>query len=249
MRSTRPVEPRRSLVAAHLLGTVEFAAALALQQRLVYESSGSDDRQITLLLAEHPPRITVGRQGSRGHFREPSAWYAARKLDIDWVNRGGGCLAHGPGQVAVYPIVPLARLGWTVGEYLDRLQGGLLAACRALGCQTTEPPGRRGVWGRTGQVAFVGVAVKDATAYFGAYVNVSPALDVQRSLRTDPLDDTPPSSLGADVRRPVRMTAVRETLVRTLTEAFALERFHLHSGHPWLAAARRPGREAAARVG
>ncbi|OYV85452.1 MAG: hypothetical protein B7Z73_13550, partial [Planctomycetia bacterium 21-64-5] len=58
----------RPTVEAHLLGLVEFDACLELQQRLVYEASGSGSGNIALLVCEHPLVVTVGRQGSRSHI-------------------------------------------------------------------------------------------------------------------------------------------------------------------------------------
>src|SRR5690348_8506148 len=99
--------PRPPAVEAHLLGTVSFEDCLALQQRLVYETSGRSDRQITLLVCEHPLKITVGRLGSRSHIHLSRHELVSRQIDVRWVNRGGGCLVHAPGQLAIYPIVPL----------------------------------------------------------------------------------------------------------------------------------------------
>ncbi len=65
-------------------------AALALQQRLVYEAGGRQDATITLLVCEHPPIITIGRGGSRAQLRASAAELASRQIEVRWVNRGGG---------------------------------------------------------------------------------------------------------------------------------------------------------------
>ena len=99
-----------SALQVYLLGTVDFEAALTLQRRLVYQISG--ERSLAaLILCEHPPLITVGRKGSRAHILCGPEELCARRWPIRWVNRGGGCLLHLPGQLAVYPILPLDRLG------------------------------------------------------------------------------------------------------------------------------------------
>ncbi len=56
-----------------------------------------------------------------------------RRLDVRWVNRGGGCVLHAPGQLAIYPIVPLAWHRWTVGEYLRRFRQALTQTLDELG--------------------------------------------------------------------------------------------------------------------
>src|SRR2546426_7889619 len=101
----------------YLLGLVEFEAALRLQRRLHYEVSG-DRTQAGLILCEHPPLITVGRHGSHAHIGWQAEELRVRQWPIRWVNRGGGSWLHLPGQLAIYPIVPLDRLGLGVQAYL-----------------------------------------------------------------------------------------------------------------------------------
>lgn len=238
-RSASPVELRETSLTAHLLGLVDFHAALALQHRLVYEGSAATDATIPLLICEHPPILTIGRAGSRGDWRALPADFARRGVLPHWVARGGGCLLHAPGQLAVYPIVPLAARGWSVGEYLGRLQSGLQQAFAECGVQAAARAGRFGLWGRTGQLAHVAVAVRSETAYFGAYVNVDIQLPWLRLADADPCEHTPQSNLVAERSRPVRMPALRQALVRSLAQTLCNGRYHLLTSHPLLAGARR----------
>jgi lipoyl(octanoyl) transferase len=216
---------------AYLLGTVDYEACLALQDRLVYEASGRGDGQITLLLCEHLAIVTVGRRGSWGHIELDRRELASRQLTVRWVNHGGGCMVHLPGQLAVYPIVPLALHGFSLGEYLGRLQNGMVAALAELGVATQTREDDFGVWGRTGQLAAVAVAVRRGVAYHGAIVNVCPAMELFRHVRTDPVGGTPMSSLAAERQQPLKMTRVRETVLRHMIEALGCRRHHIHAGH------------------
>ncbi|MBI3467566.1 MAG: lipoyl(octanoyl) transferase, partial [Planctomycetes bacterium] len=172
------LDPLQPAAAFYLLGQVEFDTCLALQQRLVYEAGGRARRQVQVLVCEHSPLITIGRLGSRAHFRVDQHELDSRGLEVRWINRGGGCVVHGPGQLAIYPIVTLDRCGWTLGEYLRRLHAALRSLCGELRIQAETPPGRHGVWGRSGQLAAVGVAVKDWTSYHGLFLNVCQSLDL-----------------------------------------------------------------------
>src|SRR5262249_52266475 len=106
---------------AYLLGSVSFDAALALQRLLVYQTAG-DRAGASLLLCEHPPLITVGRAGSRAHILFEPEELQHRHWPVRWVNRGGGCVLHLPGQMAVYPVLALDRRGFGIHDYLCRLQ-------------------------------------------------------------------------------------------------------------------------------
>jgi lipoate-protein ligase B len=222
----------------HLLGSVAFEACLELQHRLVDEAAHCGDGTITLLLCEHPLTATIGRQGSRAHLRGLADELERLGIEPIWVNRGGGAWLHAPGQLAVYPIVPLRPHHLSVGQYLSRLQAALSAALAELHFEGRTFPDGFGTWGRTGQVAAIGVAVKHWVSYFGAYVNVSASALGSRSIESDPDHGTVMSSLAAELRRPVRMATVREALARSLAAALGCERCHFFTGHPSLSPAR-----------
>ena len=248
------VESESPALEAFLLGQIDFDRALALQQRLVSECHDRGNGQVTLLLCEHPAIITVGRGGSPGDVATQSGPVRNGQIEIRWVNRGGRCFVHCPGQLAIYPIVPLRWHGFSVGEFLDRLRAGIAETLDDLNvpCQTgpdikprpVVTPGDAttgrgfmdGVWGRTGQLAAVGVAVRNWVTYYGAYLNVCPPMGLFRLVQSDPYSRTPMSCLVTERRGPAKMTAVRAALVRRLAECFGCDRYHLYTGHPLLRA-------------
>jgi lipoyl(octanoyl) transferase len=218
---------------AYLLGRVDFRAALGFQRRLHFDVCG-DRSQAALILCEHPPLITVGRQGSHAHIRFDGDDLRQRQWPIRWVNRGGGCLLHLPGQLAVYPIFPLDRLGLDIPGYLRRLGEAvaeLLADFGLTGCVLAGDDGVR-VGGRL--VGAFGVAVRDWVTYFGAYVNVQPALDPFRLVQTVPSDREPMTSLERERRGPVRPSMVRQRLVEHVRARFGFGPLALFSDHPSL---------------
>lgn len=241
---------QRAALEVYLLGVVNYDVCLALQQRLIYESTGRRDGQISLLLCEHPLTITLGRRGSRSHIQCGVDELTAGQVPLRWVNHGGGTMVHAPGQLAIYPIVPLAWHGWTVGEYLSRLRGALQSLLEEASRMSPHLRGNAyGIWGRSGQLASWGISVKNWTTYHGAFVNVTPALDLFRQVQTDPRSEIGMSSLVVERQQAVKMTAVREGAIRHLSQAFDVRCHHLHSGHPLLPQVIRATNSARARVG
>ena len=84
----------------YLLGLVDFEDAQRLQRRLVYDLGERPGG--ALILCEHPPTISVGRSGSRMHIVPDDEALRSLGIRVHWVNRGGGCLLHLPGQLVVY---------------------------------------------------------------------------------------------------------------------------------------------------
>lgn len=226
----------------YLLGLLDFDAALFLQERLMMDIAGRDDGQGALLICEHPPLITIGREGSPADISCDSEELAARQIEVRWLNRGGGALVHTPGQLALYPILPLARRGWGMAAYPERLEQAVLDMCREMRIRAWRQPAGAGVFCRCGKVANVGVAVRQSVSSHGLFVNVNPRMDAIALVRANDSrrsKENCASSLAAERGTPVAMPAVRESLIRRLAARLDYDRYHLYTGHPLLRRTRR----------
>lgn len=243
--SARQPDAPEPVLAFHLLGQVSYDDAWTLQQRLAQDAAGSQAASVSVLLCEHPELITVGRRGSRGHVRLSGEQLKREGLALRWVRRGGGCILHAPGQLAIYPIVPLAVLGWSIRQYLERLQRAVLAVFSQLQVHGKTQSGRFAVWGQSGLLAALGITVRDGVACQGAFINVNPPMrrfafvDVLPPEQAGAEGKTTMGCLLAERRTAVRMGTVRSAFVECLAAAFGGDRYHLHTGHPLMV--RAPG--------
>jgi lipoyl(octanoyl) transferase len=222
-----------SVLQAYLLGAVPFETALSLQRLLVYEASGARE-SAALLLCEHPPLITVGRHGSRAHILFEPEELGLRRWPVRWVNRGGGCLLHLPGQLAVYPILALDYFGLGIQGYLDRLQEVVVALLDDFSIHGETRPGRPGVRVRGRLIASVGVAVRDWVAYYGLAFNINPDLVPFRQVRCDGPSPEPMTSLERERHGPLRTSMVRERFIEHFAAQFQFGRTSLFHEHPVL---------------
>ena len=229
----RTPDPRDPALQVYLLGEVDFDAALRFQHRLRYEISGDRD-QAALILCEHPPLISVGRRGSHAHLRYDEAELRARRWPVRWVNRGGGCFLHLPGQLAVYPILPLDRLGLGVRDYLHRLGATIHDLVTDFSIRSPLRVDEAGVWVGDRLLAAFGVAVRDWVGYFGAYINLHPPLEPFRFIDVVPGNPGPMTSLTRERRGLVRPSLVRERLIEHFQNRFGFRRLALFSDHPAL---------------
>jgi lipoyl(octanoyl) transferase len=232
LQKPEPPLPREFPVHIHLLGTVDFEDCLALQRRLAYDALTRADGRIIVLICEHPSLITLGRAGSRGHVRFTGTELAQRQLEIRYISRGGGAILHAPGQLAIYPIVPLEFHGWSVGEYMRRLHKAMADLLVEFNVKPAPVPGSMALAGRSGILAVLGVKVRSGVTMHGAYLNVNP--EMRDFGRVAVAGGQTMSSLLSHRALPTKMTKVRAALVSHLAEALMLERYHLHTGHPLL---------------
>lgn len=217
----------------YLLGSVEFEAALLLQRRLLYDISG-DRTQAALVLCEHPPLITVGRHGSRAHIYYDLDELHHRGWPVRWVNRGGGCWLHMPGQLALYSILPLDPPRLTITQYLQLFGGAIAGVLSDFGVHASLHLTDGGVWAGSRLIAGLGIAVRNWVAYFGGCLNLSPDLEEYRMVRCHPASCEPMTSLDRERRGPVRPTLIRQGLIEHYQNRFGFSRVSLFTSHPLL---------------
>jgi len=158
------------------LGVVPYGEALALQERLVEEraAGSSEDR---LLLLEHPPVITLGRNSRREHVLVDEEHLAARGVELFECGRGGDVTYHGPGQLVAYPIIDLKPDRCDLHRYVRDLEQVMLRVLAAYGLQGHVVPGKTGVWveqpGRpAAKIGAIGVRVSRWVTSHGIALNV-----------------------------------------------------------------------------
>ena len=134
------------------LGSIPYAEGLDIQARVVAARKAGLIGD-TLLLLEHPPVITLGRNASRANILAGDDWLRARGVELHEVNRGGDVTYHGPGQLVGYPIVDLrgdlpGKRGPYLGpvDFVRMLEEVLVRTCADFGVMAKRIPKCTGVW-------------------------------------------------------------------------------------------------------
>src|SRR5271169_6186286 len=135
------------------LGQVDYAEGLRLQQKLVDLRKAGEIGDVLLLL-EHSPVITLGRNAKAAHVLASPDALAQRGVELFECDRGGDVTFHGPGQIVGYPIFDLRSFATpgskrkTLGviEFVRRLEEVLIRTCADFAIPTKRVPGLTGVW-------------------------------------------------------------------------------------------------------
>jgi lipoyl(octanoyl) transferase len=143
-----------------------------------------------LWLVEHPPVFTLGQAGRREHLLDPG------DIPVVATDRGGQVTYHGPGQVVVYTLIDLHRLGIFVRELVFRIEQSVIQTLDESGIVGERVRGAPGVYvhdaaSRAGgdlagfaKIAALGVKVSRGRSYHGVALNV--AMDLQPFGRINP---------------------------------------------------------------
>ena len=170
------------------LGRVGYAEGLEIQARVVAARKQGAIGD-TLLLLEHPPVITLGRNSSRANVLASDEWLAARGVGLHEVNRGGDVTYHGPGQLVGYPIFDLRgefpdKRGPHLGpvDFVRMMEEALIRTCADFGVMAKRIPKCTGVWTfgggdagaiREKKLAAIGVHVSQGVTSHGFALNVT----------------------------------------------------------------------------
>ena len=104
------------------LGLVPYETALQLQRTLM-ELRKASRIENTLLLLEHPPVITLGRNAQASNVLASPEFLAHRGVELFDIDRGGDVTFHGPGQLVAYPIFDLRSFEPKLGRSEERRVG------------------------------------------------------------------------------------------------------------------------------
>lgn len=216
----------------YLLPVTPWEDCLALQRRLVFDLAEHPRRRAALILCEHPTILTVGRHGSHRHIGIEPEELAARRIEVRWTNRGGGCWFQTPGQLAAYPIVPLEPLGRAIEPYRAGLYQTILDVLYEFKIAAERDRDAPGVVIGGLEIASIGLAIKDWVAYHGCRLNVSVPLDLLNAVRPNPWSGRGMTSMFRELRTPVRIDAVRESFLRHFQRVFGFEKLYLNHECP-----------------
>jgi lipoyl(octanoyl) transferase len=164
-------------ILATWLGRIGYDEAHALQKRLVGERA--DDRiGDQLLLLEHPPVLTLGRNADPAHILASPETLRERAIQVVQVERGGEVTYHGPGQLVAYPILSLSRRGLMIRPLVRALEAALVATCAALGVAAARRDGHPGCWcdpdgAEPRKIGALGLRVERGITYHGIALNVT----------------------------------------------------------------------------
>ena len=115
---------------------------------------------------EHEPAFTLGMAGKAEHLLDPGA------ITVHRTDRGGQVTYHGPGQLVVYPLIDLKRLGVSIKGYVNMLEQAVIDCLAGFGLDAQRRKGMPGVYLDNSKIAALGVRVRKGCCYHGLALNV-----------------------------------------------------------------------------
>ena len=235
------------------LGRVDYSTGLELQQTLVHLVKEGRVGH-TLLLLEHPPVITLGRNAGTGNIIASREFLAGKGIEVVETNRGGDVTFHGPGQLVGYPIFDLRAFTPRLGavDFVRKVEESLIRTCGDLGVPTERIAGLTGVWTQetpAAKIAAIGVHISRGVTSHGFALNVNTDLESFKLIVPCGITDKPVTSLALELPRlePPRAIPSLEEMAqfasRNFGRVFEAQTLWLESLDALLASAPEPSAE------
>ncbi len=235
------------------LGSTRYPDSLAIQNRLVELRKVGDIGDVLLLL-EHPPVITLGRNARRANVLAPEDQLRSWGVEVHDCDRGGDVTFHGPGQLIGYPILDLRGLHLADGkkslgavDYVRRLEETLIRTCADFGIHGERIPGMTGVWTRglesqrigrvsrpalehnPAKIAAIGVHISRGVTSHGFALNVNTNLDYFKLIVPCGIASKPVTSMSKERDAAVPMDQVAQSVARNFGRVFSSQVLWLES--------------------
>ena len=234
------------------LDRIDYATGLTLQKKLVdlrQEGSIGD----VLLLLEHPPVITLGRNAKTGNVVASDDLLAERGVEIFPCDRGGDVTFHGPGQLVGYPIFDLRGFPAEGGHlktlgavgYVRKLEEVLIRTCADFRIPTGRVAGLTGAWtepreksgtGKTpesatpqAKIAAIGVHISRGVTSHGFALNVNIDLSYFDLIVPCGITDKPVTSMQKELGHAIAIEQVAHSVARNFGQVFQSQILWLES--------------------
>jgi lipoyl(octanoyl) transferase len=220
------------------LGRVSYDEGLRLQAEvagLVAEGRAGN----VLLLLEHPPVLTLGRNAKRANILASDEFLKQRGVTVHEINRGGDVTYHGPGQLVGYPIFDLRTLrtesGGRMGpvDFVRGMEEALIRLCGGFGVRAGRICGLTGVWcpadggpleesgGKARKIGAIGIHVARGITSHGFAFNVTTDLQEFDLIVPCGIADHTVTSLAREVEKPEALPTLEE-LARMAAREFGV---------------------------
>jgi lipoyl(octanoyl) transferase len=158
------------------LGLADYASTYEAMRAFTRARNNLTPDEIWVL--EHPPVFTLGLAGDASNLHSPS-----NEIPLVQVDRGGEITYHGPGQIVIYLLLDLKRLGIFVKELVFRIEQALIDTLKDFGIAAERRPGAPGIYVSVqpgvpsqwigAKVAALGLKVSKSCSYHGLALNVA----------------------------------------------------------------------------
>jgi len=197
------------------LGVSPFKTVWDLQKELVKKRQNGQIND-TLILAEHEPVYTLGKNADENHILQNPP----RDVKTYQIERGGDVTFHGPGQLVGYPILDLHNYNKSISCYMRSLEQLIIDTLAEFTVTAERKDGLTGVWVGDEKIAALGVRVTRWITMHGFSLNVTPDLTYYSSIIPCGIFEYGVTSMARILTDEVTVDSVKQVLIEKFMNVF-----------------------------
>ena len=202
------------------LGRVNYETVLSMQKDL-QEQRIKGYIPDTLILVEHEPVYTLGKNANRDHLLQSRD----KSIEVFNVGRGGDVTFHGPGQLVGYPILDLRNYKKSVSWYMRRLEELIIKVLKEFDIKGSRIKGLTGVWVNNKKIAAQGVRISRWVTMHGFSINVCPQLSYYDGIIPCGILNYEVTSMEKCLKKRLSMEKIKNAVSRIFLDLFNRENF------------------------
>ena len=202
------------------LGRKNYETVLSMQKDL-QEQRIKGDIPDTLILVEHEPVYTLGKNANRDHLLQSRD----KSIEVFNIGRGGDVTFHGPGQLVGYPILDLRNYKKSVSWYMRRLEELIIKVLKEFDIKGSRIKGLTGVWVNNRKIGAQGVRISRWVTMHGFSINVCPQLSYYDGIIPCGIFNYEVTSMENCLNERLSMEKIKNTVSKIFLDLFNRENY------------------------
>lgn len=201
------------------LGLTPYQQAWELQKEIL-EKRINDEIADTLILVEHHPVFTLGKNRDWNNLLFPMETLKNKGFSFFKIERGGDITYHGPGQLVGYPIFKIKNSLAGVKDFVRRIEEAIILALKDYGIEAYRHSQYTGVFTDKGKIASIGIALKRWVSFHGFALNVNNDLTPFSYIIPCGISNIPMTSMSAVLATQIDMENLKKTVYEKFVKVF-----------------------------
>ena len=197
------------------LGFKKYKSVLSLQKKLQKQRIAGNT-QDTLILVEHEPVYTLGKNANKHHLLQSRD----KSVEVHKIERGGDVTFHGPGQLVGYPILDLRNYKKSVSWYMRTLEELTIRVLKEFDIKGSRIKGLTGVWVENKKIAAQGVRISRWVTMHGFSINVCPQLSYYDGIIPCGIFDHDVTSMEECLNKKLSIKKIKNSVSEIFLELF-----------------------------
>ena len=197
------------------LGFKKYKSVLSLQKKLQKQRIAGNIND-TLILVEHEPVYTLGKNSNRDHLLQSRD----KSVEVYNTERGGEVTFHGPGQLVGYPILDLRNYKKSVSWYMRTLEELTIRVLKEFDIKSSRIKGLTGVWVENKKIAAQGVRISRWVTMHGFSINICPQLSYYDGIIPCGIFDHDVTSMEECLNKKISIKKIKNSVSEIFLELF-----------------------------